>query len=125
MNLLKMTLSDQGAVLVGMTFGLIAEQKALLKDVGDAKLTLGIQPELVQLSTMQKEDSQACTIQHTEYLGTYKMVTVLLAEYRIKIMLDEEQQIPSHNAYLNFANQWLNFHADDYLIYFSEGASNE
>jgi len=121
MNLLKMTLSEQGAELGGITFGLNAEQRALLQGAKNAELTLGIRPEFVQLSAQQNEESLPCTIQHTEDLGTYKIVTVMLGDHSIKIRLDEEQQIPTQDAYLNFPNQWVKFYADDYLINSTEG----
>ena len=120
MNLLKMQLSENGAELGGVTFKLSQAQRTQLENTGTNNLTLGIRPEFVQLSATSNDESLACTIQHTEDLGTYKIVTVTLGENNIKVRLDEEQHVPAGEAYMNFPGQWVRFYADEYLINSSE-----
>ena len=116
MNLLEIEVTAEGAKMGEITVCLNDQQRRLLKSAGNASLKLGIRPEFVQLSSQSNDESMPCTLVHTEDLGTYKIVTVMLGEHSIKVRLDEEQQVPEQNAYLNFPSQWLKFYADDYLI---------
>ena len=116
MNLLEIEVTAEGAKMGEITVCLNDQQRRLLKSAGNASLKLGIRPEFVQLSSQSNDESMPCTLVHTEDLGTYKIVTVMLGEHSIKVRLDEEQQVPEQNAFLNFPSQWLKFYADDYLI---------
>ncbi|GAB6260929.1 ABC transporter ATP-binding protein [Photobacterium sp. R1] len=108
----------------GLKIPVSASQQAALNQTQSTQLQLGIRPEFVQLWDTQREDSFPVTVTHTEDLGTYKIVTVLLAETPLKIRLAEGTPVPDREAWVSFPGQWLKLYADEYLVGESRGNNN-
>ena len=80
------------------------------------KLELGIRPMYLQLSSNSTQDGVPVQVQTVEDLGSYKIVTVMLAGKPIRIRLEEGVQIPSAKTSLVFPPQWIRLYADGRLV---------
>ncbi|MGB1238696.1 MAG: ABC transporter ATP-binding protein [Pseudomonadales bacterium] len=125
MNLLSADRSGDRLYFKGIELPLSNEQRALISTLTSENIKFGIRPEFTQLSDIAHEDSLECQVEHTEDLGTYKIVTVSLAGEQLKVRLDEDQHPPSNTAYLNLPSQWVKIYVDEYLVAPVEEQSND
>ncbi|MCJ8340470.1 MAG: ABC transporter ATP-binding protein [Pseudomonadales bacterium] len=109
----------------GIALPLDSNQKKILNDSSSSNLKVGIRPEFIQLSAVQHPESLPCEVIHTEDLGTYKIVTVLLGQQKLKIRLGEEQQAPQKTAFATFPSQWLKIYIDEYLVDTNSGDAGD
>ncbi|QUJ69806.1 ABC transporter ATP-binding protein (plasmid) [Photobacterium sp. GJ3] len=100
----------------GLSIPLSAHQREALHQSQSANLKLGIRPEFIQLWESERNLSYPVTITHTEDLGTYKIVTAMLADTPIKIRLAEGASVPESQGWVTFPAQWLKLYIDEYLI---------
>lgn len=108
----------------GLSFPLSAEQASALEKVSSDNLKVGIRPEFLQLSAVEHPESLPGTVEHTEDLGTYKIVTVRVGEQLLKVRLGEDQNPPTQQAWVTFPNQWLKVYVDEYLLDPNTGDEN-
>lgn len=118
MNLLPVTRSKEPTEVAfnGLPIALSASQQLALSHTQSENIKVGIRPEFVQLRDTQKEAGFAVTVTHTEDLGTYKIVTVMLADTPVKIRLAEGSPVPAHQGWINFPSRWLKLYIDEYLV---------
>lgn len=76
------------------------------------KLEIGVRPEFVSFS----DDGIPVKIEKVEDLGRYQIVTVRHEESQIKMLVGEEQAIPSENPGISFDPQKARIYRDDWLI---------
>jgi len=80
------------------------------------KLELGIRPMYLQLCSGSTNDGVPVQIQAVEDLGSYNIVTVMLAGKPIRVRQEEGLPIPSDKARLVFPPQWIRLYADGRLV---------
>lgn len=80
------------------------------------KLELGIRPMYLQLRSESTKDGVPVQIQTVEDLGSYKIVTVILAGKPIRVKLEEGLPVPSLETRLVFPPQWIRLYADGRLV---------
>jgi len=115
MNFLPCTLDGSVAHVNGTEISLDTE----LADRGRkarGKLELGIRPMDLQLSSESTEDGVPVQVQGVEDLGSYKIVTVMLAGKPIRVRLEEGLPVPSVKTRLVFPPQWIRLYADGRLV---------
>jgi len=76
------------------------------------KLEIGIRPEFVRFS----DDGIPVEIQKVEDLGRYQIVTVRHASSQIKMLVGEDETIPSHNPQISFDPDNLRIYCDDWAV---------
>ncbi len=76
------------------------------------KLEIGIRPEFVRFA----EDGIPVTIDKIEDLGRYRVVTVSHADNQIKMVVGEDQPIPSENPGIEFDPENLRIYRDDWVV---------
>ena len=76
------------------------------------KLEIGIRPEFVSFSN----DGIPVQIEKIEDLGRYQVVTVKHEAEHIKMVVDEDQPIPSENPKIQFDPGNLRIYCDDWLV---------
>ncbi|WP_027250729.1 ABC transporter ATP-binding protein [Photobacterium halotolerans] len=118
MNLLPVKRAPDSADITfkGLPIALTASQQLALSHTQSENIKVGIRPEFVHLRDTQKEASFAVTVTHTEDLGTYKIVTVMLDDTPIKIRLAEGSPVPARHGWINFPSRWLKLYIDEYLV---------
>lgn len=118
MNLLPVKRAPDSADITfkGLPIALTASQQLALSHTQSENIKVGIRPEFVHLRDTQKEASFAVTVTHTEDLGTYKIVTVMLDDTPIKIRLAEGSPVPVRHGWINFPSRWLKLYIDEYLV---------
>jgi len=80
------------------------------------RLELGIRPMYLQLSSEPANGGVSVQVQAIEDLGSYKIVTVMLAGKPIRVRLEEGMPIPSVKTRLVFPPQWIRLYADGRLV---------
>jgi glycerol transport system ATP-binding protein len=70
----------------------------------------------LELSPEQVKNSVPAKIKSVEDLGSYKIVTLLLADKILHAKLEEHAPVPSDKAWLVFSPQWIRLFADGRLL---------
>jgi len=115
MNFLSCTLDESVAHVNGADIPL-DEKMAALGRKARGKLELGIRPMYLQFTAKPTQDGVPVQVQTVEDLGSYKIVTVMLAGEPIQIRLEEGMPIPSDKTRLVFPPQWIRLYADGRLV---------
>ncbi|MGV8917151.1 MAG: ABC transporter ATP-binding protein [Pseudomonas sp.] len=79
-------------------------------------LKIGIRPEFVHVWDGRYDDALCAEVVYVEDLGTYKIITLRLADQTLKVRLQEDKPVPQGQAWISFPSQWLMVYADDYLL---------
>lgn len=118
MNLLPVqrTAGSADVTFKGLPIALSASQQLALSHTQSENIKVGIRPEFVHLRDTQKDAGFAVTVTHTEDLGTYKIVTVMLEDTQVKIRLAEGSPVPAQHGWINFPSRWLKLYIDEYLV---------
>ena len=119
MNFLPCTLDGNVAHVNGANITL-DEETAAAGSKAQGKLELGIRPMFLQLSSESAKDGVSVQVQAIEDLGSYKIVTVMLAGKSIRIRLEEDMPVPSGKTRLVFPPQWIRLYADGRLVRLKE-----
>jgi glycerol transport system ATP-binding protein len=76
------------------------------------KLEIGIRPEFVRFG----DDGIPVKIQKVEDLGRYQVVTVKHEAEQIKMLVGEDQAIPSESPMIQFDPENLHIYRDDWVV---------
>ena len=76
------------------------------------KLEIGIRPEFVRFS----DDGIPVEIRKVEDLGRYQVVTVMHEESQIKMVVGEDEPIPSESPTISFDPDNLRIYHDDWVV---------
>ena len=76
------------------------------------KLEIGIRPEFVDFS----DDGVPVAIDKVEDLGRYQVVTVSHETEQIKMVVGEDQAVPSENPRIRFDPEHLHLYRDDWAV---------
>ena len=82
------------------------------------KLEIGIRPEFVNFA----DDGIPVAIDKIEDLGRYQVVTVNHESEVIKMVVNDDQQIPSESPKIKFNPAQTRIYRDDWVV---DGANNE
>ncbi len=116
MNLLPVTLTEQG-VQFGTTQVKLSETiLQRLKDLNSRNIKIGIRPEFVHVWDEPNDEAYSATVKVVEDLGTYKIMTFEIDGVEMKARLQEDQKVPKHTAYISFPEQWLLTYVDEFLV---------
>jgi glycerol transport system ATP-binding protein len=115
MNFLSCTIDGNVAHVNGADIPL-DEKLAALGSKARGKLELGIRPMFIQFAAKTTQDGIPVQIQAIEDLGSYKIVTVMLAGEPIRIKLEEGMPIPGDKTRLVFPRQWIRLYAGGRLV---------
>jgi glycerol transport system ATP-binding protein len=115
MNFMDCTLDGNVARIDGA--GITLDQKtADLGHKSKGKLEIGIRPLYLELSSEKVNNSVPVKIKIIEDLGSYKIVTLILAEKTLFAKLPEGASVPGESAWLVFPQQWIRLYADGRLV---------
>ncbi len=81
-----------------------------------SRLELGIRPEFLEVSRNPTADAVPVRIAGRENLGTYSIVTVELAGYRLHAKVPEGHELPSERGWARFPLAHTKLYADGRLI---------
>jgi glycerol transport system ATP-binding protein len=115
MNFLPCTLDGSVAHVNGAEIPLDKEMATLGRKTR-GKLELGIRPMYLQLNSKPTKGGVPVQIQTIEDFGSYKLVTVMLADKPLRIRLQEDMPVPSTKTSLVFPTQWIRLYADGKLV---------
>jgi glycerol transport system ATP-binding protein len=76
------------------------------------KLEIGIRPEFVRFS----DDGIPVVVEKVEDLGRYQVVTVGHESEQIKMVIGEDQRVPSENPRIEFDPDNLRIYQDDWAV---------
>ena len=76
------------------------------------KLEIGIRPEFIRFS----DDGIPVEIRKVEDLGRYQVVTVQHESSQIKMLVGEDQAIPSESPKISFDPDNLRIYCDDWVV---------
>ena len=83
----------------------------------NGKLEIGVRPEFVNFS----DDGIPVAIDKVEDLGRYQVVTVSHESQQIKMVVDEDQAIPSESPAIAFDREHLHLYRDDWIVENADG----
>ncbi|WP_321366344.1 ABC transporter ATP-binding protein [uncultured Desulfuromusa sp.] len=86
---------------------------------------LGIRPEFIKLSATAGENTHEVKIIETENLGNCRIVTVELAGQKLKVKLQEDQEIPEGQGFIEFPLEWIRLYAEGHLVAQNETTQEE
>ncbi len=91
---------------------------ALPQNIGalKGKVELGIRPEFLKLHDQNRPDTHRVTIKEIENLGNCQILRVDLDGHALNVKVQEGQQVPSQEAFLEFPPEWIRIYADGRLI---------
>ncbi len=115
MNLLECTLDGSMARVDGLGIALNGETAGKGHKAG-GKLQIGIRPMHLEVHGEPGEDRIEARIKLVEDLGSYKIVTLTLAEKIVKARVLEDHPIRKDRVWLGFPKQWTRLFSDGWLI---------
>ena len=115
MNLLECTLDGNMVRIDGAGIAL-SEETAAKGHKAQGKLQLGIRPMHMEVHGEPGEGRVEARVKLVEDLGSYKIVTLNLADKIVKARVLEDQSIGKEQAWLAFPKQWTRLFSDGWLI---------
>ena len=83
----------------------------------NGKTEIGIRPEFVRFSN----DGIPVQVEKVEHLGRYQVVTATHESQRIKMILGEDDEVPSESPQIEFDPENLRVYEDDWLVEATNG----
>lgn len=116
-----MNLIDVRAEADGVSFGdihLVLPEgvRERLATCAGGRLQVGIRPEFVQVWEHPFDDALETRVVDVEDLGTYRILTLVLAGVTLKARLGEDRVVPQGRAWVSLPPQWLMLYLDDLLV---------
>ncbi len=115
MNFLECTLEGNVARVDGASIAL-DEKTAAKGHNAQGRLELGIRPMYLKVQTEPVDGMAQARVRAVEDLGSYKVVTLTLADKTLKATLPEGKPVPESEVWLGFPPQWTRLFADGWLI---------
>ncbi|WP_110994362.1 ABC transporter ATP-binding protein [Pseudomonas sichuanensis] len=116
-----MNLIDVRAEADGVSFGdvhLVLHEgvRERLAASEGGRLQVGIRPEFVQVWEHPFDSAFETRVVDVEDLGTYRILTLVLAGVTLKARLGEDRVVPHGRAWVSLPPQWLMLYLDDLLV---------
>jgi glycerol transport system ATP-binding protein len=115
MNLMDCKLDGNMAHVDGAKIAL-DQKTADLGNRARGKIELGIRPKYLELSPEPVNNGVPAVIKAIEDLGSYKIVTLILAGKTLHAKLHEGTPVHNGKAWLVFPPQWIRLYADGRLL---------
>ena len=115
MNFLPCAVDGDDALVNGFRIPLTpgVTERARLRG---GKLKLGIRPMFLQLVDQPGIGRIPVSVEDTEDIGNYKIVTVSLGEQRLRVHTREDREINGNTAWLIFPPEWTKLYANEVLV---------
>jgi len=115
MNFLECTIEGNVARVDGA--GIVLDDETAAKGrKAKGKLELGIRPTHLEVHDEALDGRAQATVKTVEDLGSYKIVTLVLAHKTLRATLPEEKPVPEGEVWLAFPPKWTRLFADGWLI---------
>lgn len=111
MNILPCELTGRSARVAGHSIPLSTEYHA----PRGARLELGVRPEFVRFVS-KKQGGVPVSIESIDDVGRYRIATVRLARYPLKVIVPEGQALESTDHHVVFDPKYCGIYADNYRI---------
>lgn len=108
MNVLPCHIENNNACYRGNTIHAIDEKHIH----ADSELTIGVRPEFISFS----DNGIPVNIQKVDDLGRYKIITVEHQEDVIKMLVDEDTEIPAMNQKIHFDPKHTHVYCNDWIM---------
>ena len=108
MNLMPCTLDQDGPVFANQPL----DSGYRIDQALSGKLEIGIRPEFVRFSAA----GIPVAIEKVEDLGRYQVVTVRHEDHQIKMVVGEDEPIPSESPQVEFDPDFLRLYQDDWVV---------
>ena len=115
MNFLPCTLDGNVAHVDGARITLDKKTAALGRQAR-GKLEVGIRPMYLEVSSVPVENGVPAEVKAVEDQGSYKIVTLTLADKTLRAKLLEGKPVPEGKAWVVFPLQWTRLFADGRLV---------
>jgi len=115
MNFLPCTLDGNVAHVDGARITLDIKTAALGRQAR-GKLEVGIRPMYLEVSSVPVENGVPAEVKAVEDQGSYKIVTLTLADKTLRAKLLEGKPVPEGKAWVVFPPQWTRLFADGRLV---------
>ncbi|NNL78085.1 MAG: ABC transporter ATP-binding protein [Desulfobacterales bacterium] len=115
MNFLACTLDGNTAQVDGAGI-VLDDDTAALGQKAQGKLELGIRPTFLEVHTESVKGGIPAGVKTVEDQGSFKIVTVKLADHTLRARLPEGKSVPASEAWLRFPPQWTKLFADGRLV---------
>jgi len=115
MNLLPCTVEGNVAMVDGIGIPLTDASAALGRKAG-GNLELGIRPMYLTVQMKPHEGSLPARILAVEDQGSFRIVTLKLADNTVHARVREDQSIPDDKTWLAFPKEWIRLFSDGRLI---------
>jgi glycerol transport system ATP-binding protein len=116
MNFIEVSLHDGCAGFDGFTVPVDPDIYELAVKSASSNIKLGIRPEFVRLHEKPQPDILNALVTNVEDLGSYKIVTLKIAEQLIKARIEEDDRVPTDRVFVSFPLPWLKLYVDEYLV---------
>ncbi len=111
MNVVPCHIDGDKAMVAGHAFSM---EQGFSKVPEGASLEVGIRPEFLSLS--RDGDGPAVSIQKVEDLGRFRVASVRLEDHEFKVMVGEDQEVPTDGARLIVDPTHVNLYANSHLV---------
>ncbi len=116
MNLIEVIPTETGVRFDDVELPLSSSLCAHINKANTHNIKIGIRPEFVHVWEKANSSAIKSDVSHVEDLGTYKILTLKVGKQEIKARLQEDQPVPSGEAYISFPEQWTMVYMDEFLI---------
>jgi glycerol transport system ATP-binding protein len=116
MNLIDVCAEADGVSFGDIHLALPEAVRERLATMPGGRLQVGIRPEFVQVWEQPFDDAIETRVVDVEDLGTYRILTLMLAGVTLKARLGEDRVIPRERAWVSLPPQWLMLYLDDVLV---------
>jgi len=116
MNLIEVKRCAGGLCFDDIEVPVSREMERHIDQIGSSNIKVGIRPEFVHVWEGKTDNAYECQVLDVEDLGTYKILTMKLANQVIKARLQEDQTVPRDRAWVSFPEQWMKVYVDEFLV---------
>ncbi len=117
MNLIAVRRCPGGVCFGATVIPLEPWQTETLERVSSSNIKIGIRPEFVRISELPADDTWEARVTDVEDLGTYRIVTVVLGEEKLRVRQGEGFRVGiGGKVQVSFPRQWLKLYVDEFLV---------
>ena len=109
MNILPCDVSDQNVTC----FNHQIKTSSDLKNIqSDSKLEIGVRPEFIKFSST----GLPAEVKNVSDIGRYKVVECLVSDQKIKVIVNEGEEVPADKANLEFSSEYTKVYQDSWMV---------
>ncbi len=115
MNFLSCNLEGNTAMVDGGGI-VLDDDTAALGQKAQGELEIGIRPMYLEVHNQSVKDGIQAKVTAVQDQGSFKILTVNMADHTLRARLPEGQTVPADEAWLRFPTQWTKLFADGRLV---------